>query len=302
MVERPITLALRLENALSGWMLPTVLLGVAAAFGALYLFGWVGEEVTAAALVLSVASGAALALVRAAFEGTGQARALGIAAAGLVAAAVVLPALPTVLPGNPLFEGDLGAEGDRIALPAGTRGRVRLLVAGRLAEGGEPTASYRILGPREPVEGRLDRTASYARVGRSGRARVTREHNADWHDASIPAGTRELVLQRISGPVAGRLLVSGHRPPVSGAGTWALAAAALLCAAVAEARLGRRNAAGVPAGMALAFGLLVTLTATPVSAVGPALGAMLLGAIGGSIGGWVVGAAARRILPPQPRA
>jgi hypothetical protein len=290
-----------LEELLHGWAVPATALVVVGATGGLYLLGWAGEEHTAAIAIAAIALSAALFMLREAVSRGGAERALAVAAALATLLATVLPAIPTVWPGKPLFEGELGAEGDRLALPPEAPGRVRLLVAGRLREGGEPSAGYVIGGAEAPVEGRLERVYRQVRVGRGGRARVAADHTADWYDAVIARGTRELTLSRITGRLGGRLLVSGYRSLAPQPWPWVLAGIALLLSALAEARLGRKGGLAVPAGMTLAFGLLVTGNATPFSAVGPVMGAVVLGAIVGSLAGWVAGALARRLLPAAPR-
>jgi hypothetical protein len=297
MAERKPDLIFWLEDVLGGRTLPVGAIAVVAAAGGLYLLGLLDEEHTAAIAVAVVALWVGLYLVHRAVGGTGAGRVLGLAAAAATLLAVALPAIPTVWPGKAVFEGQLGAEGDRLPLPPEAVGRIRLLVAGRLGEGGEPSASYVIEGVEPPVHGKLERVYRQVRVGRSGRARVAADHTADWFDGVVRPGTTALTLQRVSGRLGGPLLVSGHRPLVPAPWPWALAGGALLLAAVAEAQLGRGSGLAVPAGMALAFGLLVTDNATPFAAVGPVLGGAVLGAIVGSLAGWIAGVLARRLLP-----
>jgi len=297
MADAPSSLRLWLDEAITGWILPATALAAAGLGALLYLAGWLGEEGAGVLLVLLVAGGTAFWMVRNAQAVPGAARGWTWAAAAFTAVAVALPALPAVRPGTPLFEGELGGQGQAMALPEGAQGRLRLLIAGRLREGEERTVTFTVDGPVPPVEGRVERIYGYARVGRGGRTRVAHDHVADWYDARIPAGARELTLRRLSGQLGSRLHVAGYRPllPMP-AGPWALALAALALSALAEARLGRKNAVAVPAAMALAFGLLVTFNATPAQAAGPAVGALLLGASGGALAGWASGALARRLL------
>lgn len=300
MSDQTSTFRLWLEEALTGWILPVAALAGIGLTALLYVLGLLGEEFTAALAVLVVAVGTALFMLRSALRRSGPAAALGMVAAAATALGVVLPALPTVWPGAALFEGDLAAEGATVAIPPGATGRLRLLVSGQLRPGGEPSASYTIAGTAEPVEGRLERTYATARVGRSGRTRVAHDHVADWYDAVVPEGTSQLTLRRVIGQAAGGLHLSAHRPLLPSPWPWVLAALALLLAAFAEARLGRKNAVAVPAGMALAFGLLVTYNATPAAAVGPAVGGVLLGALAGSLSGGLAAAVARRLIPADP--
>lgn len=300
MAERKPDRILWLESALGGSTLPVGVVAVLAAAGGLYVLGLLDEEHTAAVGVGAMALWAALFMLRQALGRAGPGRALGLASAAATLLAVALPAIPTVWPGKPVFEGELGLEGDSLAVPPPAAGRVRILVAGRLAEGGEPSASYVIEGVEPPIQGRLERVFRQVRVGRGGRARVAADHTADWFDGAIRSGSA-LTLRRVSGRLGGRLLVTGYRPLAPAPWPWALAGGALLLAAAADARLGKGSGLAVPAGMALAFGLLVTENATPFSAVGPVMGAAVLGAIAGSLAGWVAAALARRLLPGAPR-
>ncbi len=292
--------SLWLDEALSGWILPVAGLVAIALVGGLYAADVVSEEATAALVVLAVGLGVALYVLRPALDARRDpaSRAVCGAAALLTAVATLLPALRTVHPGDPIFRGDVAQADEAIPIPPDVSGPVRLLVSGKLAERGEPAVSFTISGTKEPVEGRLERTFSYARVGRGGRARVAHDHTADYYPAQIPRGARELKLDRLQGQLGSRLFVAVYHEPIPVAGgPWVLAAVALVLAAVADARLGLKNNLAVAAGMAVAFGLLVTYNATPAAAVGPAVGGIILGALGGSLAGWIAGALLRRFVP-----
>ena len=286
-----------LDEALSGWMLPVAALAAVAVAGLLYLSGLASEDATATVVVLAVGLVAALFLLRPALDPRrdAAARALAIAAALATALATLLPSLRTVRPGDPMFEGDLGQVGESIAVPSAAAGAVRLLVSGKLPERGEPSASFTIEGTTPAVEGKLDRTYGYARVGRSGRARVAHDHTSDYYPARLP-------LTRLSGQLGSRLAVAVYREPIPvTGGPWVLAVVALLLACAADARLGQKNTLSVAAGMALAFGLLVTYNATPAAAVGPTVGGVVLGALTGSLAGWIVGVLVRKVVPAAPK-
>ena len=192
--------------------------------------------------------------------------------------------------------------GESIAVPPSAAGAVRLLVSGKLPDRGEPSASFTIEGTTPAVEGKLDRTYGYARVGRSGRARVAHDHTSDYYPARLPDGARSLTLARLSGQLGSRLAVAVYREPIPVAGgPWVLAAVALLLACAADARLGQKNNLSVAAGMALAFALLVTYNATPATAVGPTVGGVVLGALAGSLAVWIVGVLVRQVVPAAPK-
>jgi hypothetical protein len=305
MADRPpSTFTLWLEEALSGWILPVAALGAVAVVGLLYMAGIASETATATLVIVAVALGVALYLARAALDPRADRAARGLAAAAAVATLVAagLPAIRTVNPGAPVFSGTLGQADDAMPLPADAGGSVRLLVSGRLAERGDPSVEFTLGGTREPVDGKLERTYGYARVGRGGRTRVSHDHTSDFYPAYIPHGTKALTLSRIVGQLGGRLTVTGYREPLPLPwGPWVAAGVAVLLAGAAEARLGRKSDLSVAAGMASAFGLLVTFNATPASSVGPAVGGIVLGALTGALAGWIVGIVARRALPAAPR-
>jgi len=308
MANNSSTLSLWLDEVLSGWVLPVTGLVAVAVFGGLYFLGLVTEEAMATVVVLVVGIGMPLYLLRHALDAKRDpgSRALAAAAALLTLVAVLVPTLATVHPGTPLFSGELQQVDDTLPV-AGASGNVRLLVAGQLPETGEPSVSFTLTGTTEPVEGRLQRTFSYARVGRSGRARVAHDHTADFYPARIPAGTSAIKLDRLQGQLASPLRVAAYSEPLPLAGgPWILALLALLVASVADARLGLKNDLSVASGMALAFGLLLTYNATPATAVGPAIGGIILGAMSGALAGWISGAVARRFVRvakrrPAPR-
>jgi hypothetical protein len=291
-------------SPLSGWTVPLAALLAAAAAGLLYVAGVASEAGTATVIVVCVAVAGALHLARWALDGgrDSGSRALAAGAAALTLVAVAFPAVRSVVPGEPVFQGELHQRGDSLAVPAGFSGAVRVLVAGALPDRGEPAISFRISGTDPPVEGRLLRTFGYARMGRGGRRRVASDHSADFHAARIAPGAGALELERVEGSVDLPLRVAVYRDPLPVPGApWWLAVIALGLAALAEARLAHPTALAVPAGMALAFGLLVTYNATPSAAVGPAVGGLVLGALTGSLAGWFAGALARRLVPPATR-
>jgi hypothetical protein len=268
----------------------------------LYLAGVLSEDATAAIAILLVAVLAALLMVRHAIAGRDRAgRVLALVAAAATVALVAIPGIATVLPGSPIAEGAMAAVGDAIPLPARAAGPVRLLVRATLPPGGTPHVSFRIGGGRTAVDGQVERTLSSARVGRGTRTMVAHDRTSEWLETSLPDGAGALRLERLQGEAAGPLAVQVFHDPLPGAWLWVLSAAALLLAAAADARLGGKDHAAALAGMALAFGLLVTGNATPQAAIPTVLGGILLGAIAGALAGWLAGLLARRVVPaPAP--
>ncbi len=300
----PSALALWLEDALRSWIVQVGALAAVAVVAALYLLGGLSEGATGAFVAVAGPVVAASLAVRPAMA-AGRDRAGRALAAVAAVAALLLAAgasLASIVPGEPLFAGELAEQGAALPVPAGATGRVRVLVSGHLRQAGEPEVSFRVSGTRPEVDGRLERNWSTARVGRGARTRVAHDHLADWYEAVIPAGTAELRLERLSGQPAGPLVLDVHRERVP---RWLLLAAmglTLAAAAGADARLGSRSEVAVPVAMALAFGLLVEYNATPLSAVGPAVGGALLGAMLGALAGALAAWLGRRLLPAGWRA
>ncbi len=278
----PSPLSFWLEEALTSWLLPVAAVVVVVATGILYLTGFASEAVTGAIVAVAAPIVVAMVMLRPALDPgrDSRGRALLWAAAALTLVFTAVPALQAILPGQPLFQGDVGIEGESIAVPQGVSGRIRVLVNGKLKEGGEPSAAFRFTGAEEPIEGKLERTIGYARVGRGGRARVAHDHTSDWYEGKLPASATELRLSELRGQLGGRMQVAVYRDWLPHLLLLLAALAALLLAAVADARLGLKGNAAVASGMSLAFGLLVAFNATPASAVGPAVGGLAYAAFG----------------------
>ncbi|HTP29757.1 MAG TPA: hypothetical protein VMK12_29355 [Anaeromyxobacteraceae bacterium] len=302
--KAPSSFSLFIDEALSGWLAPVAGLALVVTVGLLYLAGVASEQATASLLISGVSLAAGLYVVRPALDrrrdvGT---RVLVLGAAVATVVGTALPALRTVRPGDVLFAGELSQVDASIPVPPGISGRVRLLISGKLPEGGEPSMAFVISGTKEAVEGKLERTFNYARVGRSGRTRVAHDHTADFYPAEVAPDAGRLKLERVQGQLESPLAVAAFSEPIPLAGgPWILAALAILLAACADARLAQKSESSVAAGMAVAFGLLITYNATPGAAVGPAVGGVILGAITGSLVGWMASFLAGRLVPAATR-
>ena len=160
------------------WIAAGVLL---AAVAAGHLLLGLSEATTGAGVsaIVSLAAAAHLAVSAANARDTVARVLLGLSAAGVLAFAGY-PAVRTVIPGEPRFQGELSAPGDRLALPPGAEGPVRLLARTTLPQTGTPSVRFRLSGGASPVEGHLERTVSYGRVGRGQRTSVTHDHAAIW--------------------------------------------------------------------------------------------------------------------------
>jgi hypothetical protein len=295
----PSSFSLWLEEALTGWVLPVAALVAVGVAGALYVAGVLPEGWTGGLIVLAVSIAAAGWLVREALAPREDPlpRTLLLVAAAGVLVLTAWPAFRTVVPGAPLAEGAL-EQGDALAVPhAGT---IRVLVQGQLPPGGTPSLAFRLAGVEPSAEGRLERTYSYARVGRGARTRVAHDRTSTFIEARLPRGA-SLQLESLRGDHVGPLQVAVFPEPIPGWLLVVLAVAIAAVAAIADARIGKGNGA-VVAGMALAFGVLVTENATPASAVGETFGSILLGAIAGALGGAILGFLARRAVPAPRRA
>jgi hypothetical protein len=226
-------------------------------------------------------------------------RALAAVAGAATLLLTVFPPIDTVAPGTPLVSGLLPERGASVALPASTPSHVRLLVHVPLPRNGTPEVRFRLTGTEPPAEGKLERTYSSARVGRSGRTQIAHDRSSEYVAAKLAPGARALTLDRLAGETAGPLEVAVYPDRIPPALQWALAIATVIVAALAEARLRKGSIAAI-AGIGVGFGLLVTDNATPTSAIGTALGAVLLGAIAGAAAGGLAAFVAKRLVPAAP--
>lgn len=300
----PSAFALWLEDALKSWILQVAALLLVGAVAALYLLGFLSEPATGAFVAVAAPLLAAGLAARPALSAgrDPRGRALAVVAAAAAFLLSVGPSFSAIVPGAPILAGEVAAQGDALAVPAGVSGRVRVLISGHLRQGYDPEVDFRIAGTRPALEGRLERSWSTARIGRSGRARVAHDHLADWYEGSIPPGTAVLRLERLQGRPASALSLAVYRDWVP---RWLVLAAmglTLAAAAAADGRLGARSEVAVPVAMALAFGLLVEYNATPLSAVGPAMGGVLLGAMLGALAGALASRIGRSLVHPGGRA
>ena len=291
--------SLWLEDLLGSRALPVAVLVAVAIAAALYLTGWLAEGPAAALLAVLVAAALVLYMIRPALAASvdpvtrGGALLISLAA-GLLAA---FSAVTSVVPGTPAAQGELGRVGDRLELPAGAFGptsRLRLLVHAPLPPGGTPVVDFRLTGGASPLEGQVERTVSYSRVGRGSRAAVAHDHNEIWVHGALGPGATALTLDRLDGAVAGPLQVSVHGEWLSPLALWLISLGVLVVAALWEVRLRGSHLAALT-GMALAYGLLVYGNATPSAAVGTSVGAILLGALAGSLAGGMLAMMGRLI-------
>lgn len=291
-LAHPSSFSLWLEDALTGWFLPVAAVVLVGGAWGLSVLGVLPEGFAGAAIALVMATALALLMVRPALS-LAVDRPTRAATIGLAVAAFVLclwPATGAVLPGHPIAEGDLAGRGDTLAVPAGHAGRVRLLVHAPLPPGGTPEVEFRLDGGAGAMSGHVERTASMGRAGRS-RTTVLHERNETWVHGALASGT-PVSLDYLSGPVAGALHVGVYGETLPPVALWILGALIVFGAAVVESRIGKGNVAAL-AGMAVAYGLLVSLNATPVTAVGTSLGGVLLGGLGGALAGGIFAALAR---------
>jgi hypothetical protein len=290
-------LVARLDALLSSRALTAGAVAAIAAVAGLSFAGLLSEGTAAALLALLVPVSLALQMVRPALPGAVDPATRGVAVLIALATALLaaLPALTAVAPGQPLAQGEVSRAGDRLELSPGAlsaNSRVRLLVHAPLPAGGTPQVTFRFTGGGAPLSGEVERTVSYARVGRGNRAAVAHDHNEVWVHGALGAGATGITLDRIDGPLAGPLQVEVHAEWISPLALVLSALLVLVAAAIWEARLGGGHFAAL-SGMALAYGLLVGSNATPHAALGTSLGAILLGALAGALAGGLLAMLAR---------
>jgi len=288
----------RFEGLVRPWFFPFLGLTAAVAVGIFYTTGLLSESGAGGVVAVVVPLVLGLLVARPALDrATPPVARLLLGVAGLLAfAGAAVPALEAVRPGEPAFVAELDAASPAAALPPGVDGRVMALVSTKLAGSAEPSVAFRVTGFDPPVEGRLERTFSTARVGRGGSARIARDHDSDWFEARIPAGAREIRLERVQGLAATPLRVAIHRVWLPHAVAWIVALLVVVLAAAGEVLAGADHGSAIAAGVAVAFGLIVGYNVTPARAVTPSLWAIVLGAIAGAPVAVALRLVARRVL------
>jgi hypothetical protein len=277
-----------LEGLVRPWFFPSFGLTVVVGVGIFWMTGMITESAVGAIVAVLVPLVLGLMVLRPALSPTndGVTRALLGAGALLVFAVAAVPAYEAVHPGEPRMVAELTRSGD-----------VLLLVSTRLGGSADPVVSFRLGGFDAPVEGELRRTTGFARVGRGGSTKVTHDHDADWFEATLPAGAKEIRLDRVQGLSASPLRVDLFRAWLPRWLAWILSLVALALVAAGEVRCRRDAGAAIAAGVALGFGLVVSHNVTPGRAVVPALWAIVLGGVVGAPAAVLVRMALRRILP-----
>jgi hypothetical protein len=280
-----------------------VLAAVAAAIAGLaFYLDWVTEAsagmVMGAAMVIVIGS----IMLRHAFELGGARRAVALTLTLLTAAAIAVPIVATIAPGEPLAKGSLRARGDKFLLPATAEGPVRLLVHAALGgQGGSSSVEYELRGTEQPVKGSLARIQNTQRVGRRGSASVTSERSTEYVVAAVPSGTHELTLHDIGGQMEGPLEVAIFKNRWPATFEW-LALVALLAVLVAlTGRLGLDANVLTAASVGLFFGLFVYEFASPQAVVKPEIGALILSLLVGGACGSLLAWTAKKIAPAKAR-
>ncbi|HET8724437.1 MAG TPA: hypothetical protein VFM53_09580 [Anaeromyxobacteraceae bacterium] len=294
------------EGLVRPWFLPSFALTVAVGIAIFWWTGMLGDSAVAGIVAVLVPLGLAGFVARPALSPRADPLARGLLAASavLTAALAAVPSFQAVHPGEPRLVAELSRSGDAQSIPQGLSGKVLLLVSTRLGGAAEPVVAFRLGGFEAPVEGELRRTTGFARVGRGGTAKVTHDHDADWFEAAIPAGAKELRLERVQGLSSAPLRVELYPDWVPHGIAWVLSLLVLAMAAAGEVRLRRDTGAAIAAGAALGFGLVVSYNVTPARPVAPVLWAVVLGGIVGAPAAAILRMAFRRILPapaPAPR-
>jgi hypothetical protein len=250
-------------------------------------------------VVVLVPLGLALMVLRPALSptcDTGARALLGVAAV-LTFLVPAIPAFEAVHPGEPQVVAELTRGGDVQSVPEGAGGQVLLLVSTKLGGAAEPVVSFRLGGFETPVEGELRRTTGFARVGRGGSTKVSHDHDADWFEAKLPAGAKEIRLERVQGLAGAPLRVEMFRDWVPHRIAWILSFLVVALAAAGEVRSRKDSGAAIASAVALGFGLVVSYNVTPARPVIPALWAIVLGTIAGAPVAVFLRMAFRRILP-----
>jgi hypothetical protein len=291
------------ESPLAGlirpWFFPSFGLTIVVGVAVFWFTGMLTESAVGGIVAVLVPLVLGLMVLRPALSSSvGTATRALLFAAGILSFLVAaIPAYEAVHPGEPRFVAEFSRADEVQAIPPGTDGSVLLLVSTRLGGAAEPLVTFRLGGFQTPVAGELRRTTSFARVGRGGQAKVSRDHDADWFEARLAAGAKEIRLERVQGLAGAPLRVEVFADWLPRGMAWVLSILVLALAALGEVRAGRDSGAAIAAGVALGFGLVVSYNVTPSQAVIPSLWAIVLGAILGAPAAVLVRMAVRRVLP-----
>lgn len=289
-----------LEGLVRPWFFPSFGLTVVVGVGIFWMAGMITESAVGGIIAILVPLALGFVVLRPALSSSndGVTRALLGVGAVLTVAVAAIPAYEAVHPGEPRMVAELARAGEVQALPPNTSGEVLLLVSTRLGGAADPVVSFRLGGFDRPVEGELRRTTGFARVGRGGSTKVTHDHDSDWFEGKLPAGAKEIRLERVQGLSASPLRVELYGEWLPRWLAWILSILALALVAAGEVRCRRDSGAAIAAGVALGFGLVVSHNVTPGRAVVPALWAIVLGGVVGAPAAVLLRMALRRILPP----
>jgi len=292
-----------LEGLIRPWFFPSLGLTVVVGVAVFWWSGIFSDSAVGAVLALVVPLVLAAMILRTAFTDRVDplTRGLLVLAAVLAFAVPAIPSLEAVHPGEPHVVAEFSQPGEKQSVPPGTNGEVLLLVSTRLGGAAEPVVNFRLGGFDKPVEGELRRTTGFARVGRGGSAKVTRDHDADWFEAKLPSGAPEIRLEKVQGLATAPLRVEVYRDWLPHGVAWVLSVLVLALAAFAEARTRKESGAAIAAGVALGFGLVVSYNVTPARPVAPLLWAIVLGAIVGAPAAWLFRRVARMAVPAPQR-
>jgi hypothetical protein len=293
--ETPVTT--RVAHLLAGSALPWAAAGILVVDGVFLIAGAIPDGAAAAVLAVvgGILIGAYVLRPGLASRASRPARVLSAVAAVGAALLTTLPAIDAVAPGRPLAQGALGHRGETLPLPSGMPSHVRLLVHVPFPQGGVPSIPFRITGTSPVAEGKLERTFTNRRVGRSGSARVAHDRSSTYVATRLPAGTDALTLDGVGEGAAGPLDVSVYADRLPPLWHFLVAALVLAAAAIAEARLRAGQGAAI-AAIGIAFGILVADNATPEAAVGTSLGAVLLAALAGAAAGTLAALLAKALV------
>lgn len=288
-----------LEGLIRPWFFPSFGLTIVVGVGIFWMTGMLTESAVGGIVTILVPLVLGLMALRPALSpSTDTATRVLLGVGALLAFAVAaVPAFEAVHPGEPQVVAELTRAGDVQSVPPGTSGEVLLLVSTRLGGAADPVVSFRLGGFDRSVEGELRRTTGFARVGRGGSTKVTHDHDSDWFEARLPAGAKEIRLERVQGLSASPLRVEMYRDWLPHWLAWVLSLVALSLVAAGEVRCRRDSGAAIAAGVALGFGLVVSYNVTPGRAVVPALWAVVLGGVIGAPAAVLLRMAFRRILP-----
>lgn len=192
--------------------------------------------------------------------------------AAMTGGLALLPVATSLAPGAPVVHGELH-RGERLSIPAGVHGPLRVVVHADLPPASHQPVDYTLDGLAEPLTGHFER----ARAEGAG----SNVHDTDVRTVEVE-GASDLVVRSLRGPDRPALEVTVFRERWPLRHELGLALLALVGSAVISLRNRRATALFPVVVAATFFGMLVVRWLTPVAPLGQEIAAIAVASVVGA--------------------